>query len=189
MTQDGVTREGITRDPRLELVPPLVLSTLIIVADQITKALVAARIPEGRIGWSALGDFFWLVHARNLGIAFSIGQDLGGGVRKLLFIILPTLLIAGSLYYYFKASDTTRFQRWALAVLVGGGFGNLIDRIFRPEGVVDFLSFKFYGLLGMDRFPTFNIADMSIVCGAFALALTGFLMEARNTPQGKDEDR
>ena len=50
--------------------------------------------------------------------------------------------------------------------IVGGGIGNLIDRFFRPEGVVDFIDVKFYGLFGMERWPTFNVADSAVVvCG------------------------
>ena len=55
--------------------------------------------------------------------------------------------------------------------------GNLIDRIFRPEGVVDFLSFSLFGIFGFERFPTFNIADMSITIGAALLIISGFLAD------------
>ena len=54
-----------------------------------------------------------------------------------------------------------------MAGILGGGIGNIIDRIFRPEGVVDFISVKFYGILGFDRWPTFNIADASVVVCVF----------------------
>ena len=65
-----------------------------------------------------------------------------------------------------KSNDFTKLQRWAIAGIVGGGIGNLIDRIFRPEGVVDFIDVKFYGLFGMERWPTFNVADSAVVvCG------------------------
>jgi signal peptidase II len=50
-----------------------------------------------------------------------------------------------------------------VAGIIGGGIGNIIDRIFRAGGGVDFISVNFDGLLGMDRWPTFNIADASVV--------------------------
>jgi signal peptidase II len=51
--------------------------------------------------------------------------------------------------------------------IIGGGFGNLIDRFFRPDGVVDFIDVKFYGLFGLERWPTFNVADSAVVvCGS-----------------------
>ena len=50
--------------------------------------------------------------------------------------------------------------------IVGGGLGNLVDRFFRKEGVVDFIDVKFYGLFGLERWPTFNVADSAVVvCG------------------------
>jgi signal peptidase II len=61
----------------------------------------------------------------------------------------------------------TSLQRWAITGIIGGGAGNLIDRIFRPDGVVDYISVKFYGLFGFDRWPTFNIADASVVVCVF----------------------
>jgi len=170
---------------RERLFTPFILTAILIVADQITKALIVAKIPEGRIAWTWGGDFFWLVHTRNLGIAFSLGDGLGAGIRRLFFIALPAFLIIGALVYYFKGKDLRRFQRWMLAILIAGGTGNLIDRIFRPEGVVDFLSFKFFGFLGMERFPTFNIADMCITCSAILLAFTGFSSDDHAAGDGR----
>ena len=58
-------------------------------------------------------------------------------------------------------------QRWFLSGIIGGGISNLLDRFFRAEGVVDFIDVKFFGLFGLERWPTFNIADSAIViCGA-----------------------
>jgi signal peptidase II len=62
---------------------------------------------------------------------------------------------------------------------VGGGLGNVIDRIFRSEGVVDFLSFKFYGLFGFERWPTFNVADSSVVVCAVLLVISTILVDSR----------
>ena len=70
---------------------------------------------------------------------------------------------------------------------MGGGFGNLFDRFFRPEGVVDFIDFKFYGILGFERFPTFNVADISIViCGI--LLLVSFIITLSEDAKEKKEN-
>lgn len=166
------------RNRGLELSLPLALAAALVAADQVTKAIVVAKIPEGRVALSLLGDFFWLVHARNLGIAFSLGDTFPETFRRILFIALPLILIVAAMVYYFRSRTITVIQRWFLAILVAGGLGNLIDRAFKPEGVVDFLSFAFYGILGMQRFPTFNVADMCIFFGAVLLAVTGFLSES-----------
>jgi signal peptidase II len=81
--------------------------------------------------------------------------------------------------YYFRSDEFTSFQRWAVAGILGGGIGNLIDRVCRPAGVVDFISVNFYGFLGFSRWPTFNIADSSVVVFGLLLLFTIF------KPQGK----
>jgi signal peptidase II len=70
-------------------------------------------------------------------------------------------------------------QRWVLCGIVGGGIGNVIDRIFRPEGVVDFVSVKFYGLFGLERWPTFNVADSSVVVCAILLVVSTIVIDSR----------
>ncbi|MDA8408975.1 MAG: signal peptidase II [Treponema sp.] len=162
---------------------PFVMSLAIVALDQITKALIVAHIQLGTIAWTALGDFFWLVRQQNTGVAFSMGDSLGLQLRTALFIALPLILVVGLIIYYFRSDEPTGLQRWLIAGIVAGGLGNLIDRIFRPLGVVDFLSFKFYGLFGLDRWPTFNVADMSTFCSVILLAIT--LVFSKDTGIGK----
>lgn len=153
---------------------PFIVSAAIILADQITKAIIVARIPENAIGSRLLNDFLWIVHTKNLGIAFSLGDTLSRALRVALFIVVPLAAIVLAVAYCLRTDKLTPFQRYVIGAVVGGGLGNLIDRIFRPEGVVDFISLSLYGFLGMDRFPTFNIADASISIGAVLLALSSF---------------
>jgi signal peptidase II len=119
-------------------------------------------------------DVLWIIHVRNRAIAFSIGQDLPESLRPLLFIILPIIVLGFLLWYYFKSQDFSPSQRWFVAGIIGGGGGNILDRIFRPDGVVDFISVKFYGLLGFERWPTFNIADASVVICCIILLISMF---------------
>ncbi len=156
---------------------PFALTLAIVLLDQVTKALVVAFVKPGTIAWSCLGDFFWLIHARNPGIAFSLGDGFSPPLRSALFILLPALLIVGIVVYYVRSEELSTAQRWFLAGIAGGGIGNLVDRVFRPEGVVDFLSVKFYGLFGLERWPTFNVADASVVVCAILLALSLALEE------------
>ena len=145
---------------------PLVLAVVVIVLDQITKALVCRFIPVNTIGTQFLGDFLRIIHVRNPGVAFSFGARWSDAVRRLAFSVIPVIVLGIVLGVYFRNNDFTKLQRWAICGIVGGGFGNIIDRIFRPAGVVDFIDVKFYGLFGLERWPTFNVADSAVVvCG------------------------
>jgi len=163
---------------------PLALSLGIVAADQASKLAVLKAIRPGDIAWAAFGDFFWLVHHKNLGAAFSMGDGMPSILRVLVLIVMPLALLAGVIAYYFKTDEFSRLQRWIVGCGVGGGLGNLIDRIWRPEGVVDFLSFRFYGLFGLERWPTFNVADMAIVIGAMLIALSAFQPGASGAAPG-----
>lgn len=145
---------------------PIALTIIVVVLDQITKMLVVRFIPMNTIGTQFFGDFLRIIHVRNPGVAFSVGAGLSYSIRRVLFSIVPVIVLVLVLVIYFRNSDFTKLQRWAICGIVGGGFGNIIDRIFRPAGVVDFIDVKFYGLFGFDRWPTFNIADSAVVvCG------------------------
>lgn len=154
---------------------PLTLSILIIVADQITKALIVYFIPENSIGISLFGDWLWICHVRNTAVAFSMGTSLPLLVKYALFIALPILLMVLVGYSVISRrydNEFTSFQRWCLAGILGGGIGNIIDRIFRNLRVVDWISTDLNGFLGMDRFPTWNIADGSVVVSVILLIIS-----------------
>jgi signal peptidase II len=160
-------------------IAPFALSLAIIALDQGSKALVAAFVAPGTIAFSAFGDFLWIVRQSNLGMAFSLLDELPDPWRVLILIALPLLLVVAVLVFYFKSSEPTKLQRWVLCGIVGGGIGNVIDRIFRPEGVVDFVSVKFYGLFGLERWPTFNVADSSVVVCAILLVVSTLAIDLR----------
>jgi signal peptidase II len=159
---------------------PFSLSLAILVLDQVTKALVVARVEPGTVAFSALGDFFWIVRQSNLGMAFSLLDKLPPLPRMIVLIALPLVLVAAVIAFYFKSREPTVLQRWALCGIVGGGLGNVIDRIFRADGVVDFVSVKFFhGIFAGDRWPTFNVADSTVVVSALILVVSTILLDAR----------
>jgi signal peptidase II len=156
---------------------PFILTIGIIIADQVAKFLIVQMIPYRRIGISIMNDFIRIIHARNLGMAFSIGNSLPAVARKILFIVLPAIVMVVVLVYYVRSNELTIGMRWALAGIVGGGIGNLIDRVFRPLGVVDFLDVRVYGFLGFERWPVFNVADSSVVVSGITLIVLFALYE------------
>jgi len=164
-----------------------ILSAILIAADQITKFLVVKAIPPYTVAWNFGGDFFRLIHVKNQGVAFSMGSSFPDSLRVVLFIAVPLVVLGAVGYYLVKGKDLTGGQRWSLAAIIGGGIGNQIDRIFRPDGVVDFLDFKFYGIFGLERWPTFNIADASLVVSSVVLIILLFLQEISMRKSEKNE--
>ena len=159
---------------------PFVLTLGVVLIDQITKWLVTVFIPMNGIGASFMGGFLRIIHARNTAIAFSIGTGMSQNFKMIFFSLLPLVILGLIAFYLFKTDTLTHLQRWAACGILGGGAGNLVDRIFRPLGVVDFIDVKFYGLFGLDRWPTFNIADSAIVVCGFLLVIS-FLSTKKNS--------
>jgi signal peptidase II len=155
---------------------PFTLTFLVILLDQVSKMIVVALLPFAR-PVEVLGDFLRLTYVKNPAIAFSLGRDLPSGLRTIIFLVLPLIVLAILLYFFFSSSDFSRGQRWVLAAIIGGGVGNFIDRLFRSGGVVDFIDVKFYGIFGLERWPIFNIADSTVVVAGILLLLSYFIKE------------
>ena len=164
---------------------PLILTGVIILADQCVKSFIVKNWPrEGTLIKDVFNnDFLWFYHVRNKAIAFSLGENIPNFLKPVFFIVVPVLVLGFLFWYYLKSGEFTRLQRWAAAGIIGGGIGKIIDRIFRPDGVVDFISVKFYGIFGFERWPTFNIADSSVVVCCFILFFT-ILLSAQKTETG-----
>ncbi|MFA6844165.1 MAG: signal peptidase II [Sphaerochaetaceae bacterium] len=165
---------------------PLLLTLGILLVDQLSKAWIVAHIPENTIGYKLFGDFLEIWHVRNSAVAFSMGSGLNTTVKLISFIIIPVLLLIGVVYLLFSQKyQLSRFQRWVLALFLGGGLGNLCDRIFRHFRVVDFMSNRVYGLFGMEFWPTWNIADASLVVSAILLAFSLLFSKETDTIERK----
>ena len=153
---------------------PFILTAVLVVVDQISKLLVMKYIPLNTVGFRLFDDFLIICHVRNTGVAFSMGADSPLFVRVLLFVVVPMLLMAFLCWLIAtKRNILTDRQKWFVAGIAGGGFGTLVDRIFRfDQGVVDFISVKFYGIFGMDRWPTFNLSDSFVVVFVILFAIS-----------------
>ncbi|MDR0760667.1 MAG: signal peptidase II [Treponema sp.] len=165
---------------------PFILSGLLILADQAVKSFIVRHWPQDGVFIKDVfnNDVLWIIHVRNKAIAFSLGYNLPEHLKTIFFIVLPLAVFGFLLWYYFTSRELNTLQRWAVAGIIGGGAGNLIDRIFRPGGVVDFISVKFYGLFGFDRWPTFNIADASVVISVFLFLFT-VVFASKQSPGGQ----
>ena len=175
---------------KIQLFLPLSLTGLIILVDQITKLIVVKTmpiIPGAQISESinVIGDFLKLTHIRNTAIAFGLGDSLPPAVKTVLFIAVPAVLLILLVLFYFKSKEVSPGQKWILAAILGGGIGNMTDRFLRPAGVVDFIDVKVYGLFGLPRWPTFNVADSSIVISAIILMIALLVGEIQNLRRKK----
>ncbi|MBQ0072194.1 MAG: signal peptidase II [Spirochaetales bacterium] len=180
----------MSEEKNLKRYLPLLLSLLVVVLDQVTKIWIASTLKEGTIGYRFFGDFLWIIHVRNNAVAFSMGESMPVMLKYIFFVGFPILLMVG-LGWVVVSSRTdkefTYFQKWCLAGILGGGIGNLVDRLFRSLRVVDWISVKFYGLFGMERFPTWNLGDSAVVIGVSLLLITFILedVKERKNKNGK----
>ena len=150
--------------------PWLGIAAVIILADQFTKTLI--------IGAFQLGDshtvtsFFNIVRAHNTGAAFSFLAGAGGWQRW--FFIGLGIAAALFIVWMLRSHAGQRLFSWALALILGGALGNVIDRFIHGY-VVDFLQFHYAGW----AFPSFNVADSAITIGAACLILDELLRVRR----------
>jgi signal peptidase II len=148
------------------MLPWLGLALILLTADQFTKILI--------LGYYQLGDstlvtsFFNIVRVHNAGAAFSFLADASGWQRWF-FTGIGAVAIAVILWML-KAHPGQKLFSFALACILGGAIGNVIDRV-RYGYVVDFLDFHW----GTWHFPAFNIADSAISIGAACLILDELL--------------
>lgn len=139
------------------------IAAITTVLDQVTKILVKTYMPL----WSSktiIQDHFNLVHAVNKGAAFGFLNRADITWQRGFFIAI-TLIALGVIYNLLKSTrNENKVQIIALALLLGGAIGNLIDRILYGQ-VTDFLDFY----IGSYHWPAFNIADIALTIGALVM--------------------
>jgi signal peptidase II len=142
-----------------------------VVLDLITKLVAEATLLRTP-GISVFGDWFQLRLVYNQGAAF--GLHVGPYSRWIFFTIaLVAVFVLTRMSRSSPVGDW--FRQLALGLVAGGAVGNLIDRVRSPRGVVDFLDVG----VGALRWPTFNVADIAVSCGAIALAVSLWREDAR----------
>jgi signal peptidase II len=143
----------------------LLVSVVVIVLDQLSKAAISSHLVYGES--FAVMPFFNLVLAHNTGAAFSFLSD-AGGLQRWLFSAIA-LVASAWIIWLLRKHQSQKLFCFALAFILGGAMGNLIDRIAYGY-VVDFLDFYW----GSAHFAAFNLADSAITCGAALLIWDSF---------------
>lgn len=157
----------------------VIIGVLLVVADQLVKLwAVSALEPIGSI--TLIPNIFSLTYVENTGAAWGMMSG-----AKWYLILMPIVIIVGVLAFLIIKKLKDPILLWACMLIISGGIGNLIDRIFRGF-VVDYLHATFID------FPVFNLADCCITIGAGLLILYVILSEIKERKEkkklGGDED-
>ncbi len=156
---------------RHRLLLAIAIAVGVVVLDQLTKRWAVSALADGPIvlvdGWLELDLTF------NPGAAFSSLQGIGP------LLAIAAVAVAGWITVLIRRRSTRTGEVVALALILGGAVGNLVDRVTRGDGlldgaVVDFIEPSF--------FPTFNVADAAITIGAVLLVL----VTVRHAPENDD---
>ena len=149
----------------------LLLSALIVLADQLSKSYITSHY--GEFEFTTLLPVLDITRMHNVGAAFSF-LATASGWQRWLFISLAVIVSIGIVVWLYRMPRSQGLLACGLSLVLGGAIGNVIDRI-RLGAVVDFIHFHW------DRayFPAFNIADSAITVGAACLILDALLEPRR----------
>lgn len=150
----------------------VIICVAAVLLDQITKLIVINTIPEGEV-IEVIGGVFNLTYIENRGAAFGMLSE-----QRWIFMVVSVIAIVLIFFYLWKEKPKSYWIKTPLALILGGGIGNMIDRVFRP-GVIDFIDadFFFYPQVSFEGgfsvhladFPIFNVADCFITVGCATL--------------------
>lgn len=161
----------------LSYILAVVSAVLLLGADQLTKYLISTRfeLEESRV---FLKGFIEFLYIHNRGSAWGL---LYG--KTYILILVTVIVMAVCIILYKKYGKKSKLLFWAIMLVLSGGIGNMIDRVFRDGNVIDFLHFEFF-----PSFPVFNVADCAIVVGAGLLILY-FLIDSVKESKRKSAEK
>lgn len=137
----------------------VILSVVLVIIDQLTKALTVKNIPfEESI--NVISGVLSLTYIKNTGAAWGI---FSGG--RYFFIIFTALVLVALTFVIIKKRTANKFFNFAISLIYAGAIGNFLDRIFRHGNVVDMIKLDFI------NYPVFNFADCCVVTGAVLLCV------------------
>ena len=146
----------------------IVMGLAVLVADQLTKLYIISNFSLGE-GCGFIKGLIDIVYIHNRGAAWGM---LSG--KTWFLVVITAVIMVVCIYLLIKMGKKNKLLFWAICLVLSGGIGNMIDRIFRSGNVIDFLHFEFW-----PQFPVFNVADCGIVIGA-GLLILHFIIEVVN---------
>ncbi|NTW69172.1 MAG: signal peptidase II [Chlorobiaceae bacterium] len=157
---------------------------LVITADQVTKKLAVNMLRDGDRSISIIPNLFSLTYAENRGVAFGVEF-----APPAVLLLLTALITAAVVFYVINAKIRKPLFLLPFGLIVGGGIGNMIDRVSIGH-VTDFLYFDLYHgyIFGtwVSLWPIFNVADSAITTGACMLILFYNRLFPDATPKEKN---
>ncbi len=163
------------------LIIAAIVIVLLVVIDQVIKFWAVAELkPVGEMPFLQIGDLdiLHLTYLENTGSAFS---SFAG--QRAFLLIVTTAGILACLYVLICHARQRPFLFWSLVLVLGGGLGNMYDRIFREGAVVDYLDLQLF------TFPVFNFADCCVTIGtAMLFIFILFLMDRQKPVQEADHE-
>lgn len=147
--------------------------------DQASKKIVRNKIADNAT-ISVIKDHLTLTRVENSGAFLSLGNELKGAMRNMLLNGLPMLALILGLGYILYKKNLSPVILLGICFIIGGGFGNLYDRLTYGS-VTDFLHIRLFGL----QTGVFNMADVSIMTGSFLVAIASLLPQK---PKAADTD-
>ena len=139
------------------------VAALVLLADVVTKAVAAYALQPPGFPNRVLGEVLRFTLVYNPGAAFGLHV---GPWSRWIFLVLTAVVLRVLWGLYRQTRDRDNLRTLALALICAGAVGNAIDRLRSADGVVDFIDVG----LGSMRWPTFNVADIGVTCGAALLA-------------------
>ena len=170
----GKEINSITKEQPLKFILLLLIVLLNVGCDQVSKTVVRQKIDYNE-NISLLKNHVTLTKVENTGAFLSAGDNLPESVRFILLSLLPILVLAYGLYYLFTQHNLPRVLQLGISFLIGGGIGNIYDRI-KFGSVTDFLHIDFV----LFRTGIFNFADVSIMIGIGILVVHSFFLNRKS---------
>jgi len=153
-----------------------------VLIDQATKQIARTHLRgKGRI--EVVGDLFVMRYTENSGAFLGLGSGLKQPWRTIVFSLFPTIIMTALIIYIFRSRAMQRWELIWYACIIGGGIGNIIDRLLFSGMVTDFLNFG----IGTVRTGILNLADISItagVTGILVLSVKQHLEEKKQQSSG-----
>ncbi len=153
----------------------LVVLAVVLVADQVSKAIVMDTIPTDAsyVPYSEGPKFFRFVHQRNPGLVGGLFSE-----HPSLTYVAPLAACLVLVYLFWHLDRRSRLQWISYGMIAGGAVGNIVDRV-RLGSVTDFLQFHFYFIpfdFPWKYYPAFNLADSAICVGVFLLMVSWYFV-------------